>query len=76
MGEDEKLVTVLSAKNVATSRDKNPTVAVEFSDGSTYLTVTDAQLGYEAPNHVGHQVYARIERGRLVGLRCAVCAEA
>ncbi len=74
MAEDSKLVTVVSAKNVATSRDKNPTVAVEFSDGSTYLTVTDAQLGYEIENHVGHQVYARIERGRLVGVRCEVCA--
>lgn len=41
---------VSTVEHASTSRNNNPTYRVTLDDGQTFLTVTDAQVGYAATN--------------------------
>jgi hypothetical protein len=66
---------VAQVDHVATSRSGNPTYRVRLTDGRSYLTATDASVGYGATNYRPHSLRAPVspvvltlERGRIVGM--------
>ena len=67
---------VKSVEHVATSRNGNPTYRVTLTNGWSYLTATDAQVGYAATNYRPHSLHTPVspvvltlnERGRIVNM--------
>src|SRR5665648_1201426 len=65
--------SVASVDHAATSRNGNPTDRVTLTDGRSYLTATDASVGYSATNYRPHSlrlpvspvVLALARRGRI-----------
>ena len=67
---------VASVDHAATSRNGNPTYRVTLTDGRSYLTATDASVGYSATNYRPHSLRLPVSpvvleldgRGRVVGM--------
>lgn len=67
---------VATVEHAATSRMGNPTYRVTLTDGRSYLTETDGQVGYKATNYrphslcrpVVHVTLTLTGRGRIVDM--------